>query len=96
MKSKKKVKSSPKTDPLIELTKLRAEARERVRQAEDAVQTVLDYALGMEDEIQRLRKALKNISDVVDESLLLDEDLAKAWGTLRVEVITARRVLEGK
>lgn len=101
MKSKKKpkvsLKSSLPNEPrLIELERLRIDARKKVTQAEEAMQLVIDYALNMENEIQRLRNALKNISDVVDESLLLDEDLAQAWGTLRVEVINARRALEGK
>lgn len=98
MKSKKKPKVSHKSilfnEVRLDLERLRIDARNKAKQAEDAMQVVLDYALGMEIEIQRLRKALKNISDVVDESLLLDEDLAQAWGTLRVEVINARRALE--
>lgn len=43
----------------------------------------------------RLRKALAQISDTVDDALLLDEELALAWGDLRDAVIKARAALGG-
>lgn len=43
--------------------------------------------------IDELRVALKNLSDTVDESLLLDENLAEDWDVLRESVIRARKTL---
>lgn len=39
------------------------------------------------------RKLLRKFTNTVDESLLLDENLAEAWGTLRAAVVEARKLL---
>lgn len=74
MKTKNKRRSSVRSELLIEVEKVRSSARMKVRQAEDAVQAVLDHALVMDSEIQRLREALVLISK--SNSYMLSQSLA--------------------
>lgn len=43
--------------------------------------------------IEKLKAVLEKFSESVDESLLLDEELAQDWGKLRKEVETVNKIL---
>jgi len=45
-------------------------------------------------ENHKLKQALNKMADIVDHSLLLDEDLDKAWDDLRKAVVEARKTLD--
>lgn len=75
MKSKKKANALLANDPLVEFERLRTEAREKVRDAEDAMQAVLDHALALDAEIQSMKEALRIIA--TSDSYRLSQAVAK-------------------
>lgn len=75
MKTKKKANALLANKPLIEFEKLRIEAREKVRDAEDAMQAVLDYALALDAEIESMKEALRIIA--TSDSYRLSQSVAR-------------------
>lgn len=60
--------------------------------AEDLSRALEYYQIRVEN--HKLKQALNKMADIVDHSLLLDEDLDKAWDDLRKAVVEARKTLD--
>lgn len=58
------------------------------------LQSESEALASVQKKLEIAREALIKMSDSVDESLLLDEDLHKDWDKLRNEVIDAKKALK--